>query len=316
MAIPLSRRNHLSILARVILCLVSIIGCNKVQAGGVDWNSTFFQTNTTSTGAPLDDAWVFELGAFVSGFTPTSANTASWATNWRPAQRIFYNITTQGFASSYDVLSNAAPFNTNALGYIWGHNCSVISGQWLLVSNSTWKWPLAGGVNVPVQWSMNGATNIIVGQVNGTGFHMKMAPVANSPLPTISPTEWKSLRFSAVDLLDPVISGWNADPDNDGMNNLIEYALGRDPQAATRIWEPTLSWHTVGANKYLKLSAPRCGYSQATTAIEVSGNLQSWSSTAANVETLINNGDLLEARDLTPVGSSLKRFIRLKVSVP
>ena len=79
---------------------------------------------------------------------------------------------------------------------------------------------------------------------------------------------------------------------------------------------PTLSWHTVGANKFLKLSAPRCGYSQATTAIEVSSNLTNWSSAPADVETLTSTSDLLEARDLTAVSASAKRFIRLKISVP
>jgi hypothetical protein len=287
------------------------------QAGGVDWSSPFFVNNITSTGAVLDDAWVFELGAFVSGFTPTAGNTSSWATNWRPAQRSFYNITTRGIGGSYDVVSNASPFTQAAFGYIWGHNCSVVNGEWILVSSADWRWPAVGGVDVAKSWSMASATNIIVGQTNGSGFFMKTAAVANAAIPTISPAEWQSLRFSLIDQLNPAISGWNADPDGDGMNNLMEYALGRDPMGATRIWAPALSWHTIGANKYLKLSAPRCGYSQATLSMEVSSNLQSWSAAATEVEVLATNLDTLAARDRTAVsGSSLKRFIRLKVSVP
>jgi hypothetical protein len=300
---------------------------SSAPAASVDWSSPILTTNLTSTGAPLDDSWVFELGAFSGTFIPTSANTAQWAANWVPAQREFYNIKPlepgiprNGFTGrTYELTSNAPPFSTNRFGYIWGHNCSTSNGEWILVSASTWKWPLyspgnPGGSNV--SWSIIDATNIIVGQLNGSGFFMKMAAVGSAPLPTIPPTDWKSIVFSSVELANPAISSWNADPDVDGMSNLLEYAMGRDPLNANLIGEPTLSWHTIGASKYLKLSAPRCGYSQATLAIEVSGNLQSWSSSAADVETLTSNSDMLVVRDRTATGAALKRFIRLKASVP
>jgi hypothetical protein len=310
------------------LTIISLwCGLEFVASGAsVGWFSPILGTDLTSTGQPIDDSWVFELGAFTGTFIPTSANTAQWAANWVPAQRSIYSIRplvpgipTNRFAGgTYELVSNATPFATNRFGYIWGHNCSTSNGQWILASAPTWKWPVVipGNPGTPLSWSMADATNLTVGQVNGAGFNMKMAAVGSAPIPTIPPNEWKSFTFSADELANAAISGWIADPDHDGMNNLLEYAMGRDPMVATRAWEPTLSWHTVGASRYLKLSAPRCGYSQATMSIEVSSNLQNWSSAAADVETLTSNSDLLEVRDRTATGSAAKRFIRLKASVP
>lgn len=289
-----------------------------VQAGAVNWNSDLFQTNLTSAGTDLDDSFVFELGAFdlTGGFTPTAANTIDWATRWRPVQRNFYNIATKVFSGSYEVTSNASPFGTTQVGYIWGHHCSGQSGEWILLTNSTWKWPAVGGMNPPVSWTVANASAPIVGLKNGVGYHMKMAAVGANPLPIISPADWRSLRFTVIDLLNPAISGWNADPDHDGMCNLLEYATGRDPKAATRVWRPVPAWHLSGANRYLKLRIPRCAYSQITLTMEVSCNLQSWLSGVGDVATLTNTSDLLEVRDLTASTAATKRFIRAKLSVP
>jgi hypothetical protein len=310
------KRSATKALGRILMILLTwCLVESPLHAGGVTWSCAIFQTNLTSTGAPLDETWVFELGAFVTGFTPNSSNTANWTANWRPAQRSFYNTTFRSFGASFEMVNNAAPFGTNQFGYIWAHNCSATNGQWMLVSAPTWKWPLATGVDPPQEWSVLNATNVLLGQANGTGFHMKMAAVNNAPIPTISPTEWKSSRFNATDLADPTVSGWNADPDKDGLSNLLEYVMGRSP-AFYNPWSPTPTWHTIGANKYLKLSIPRCAYQQASTTIEVSSNLQSWSSLATDVETLSSNSELLEVRDRTAVLATAKRFIRLKASVP
>ena len=47
---------------------------------------------------------------------------------------------------------------------------------------------------------------------------------------------WLAQYFSAADLANPQLQttlwGWDADPDGDGIANLLEYALGGDPQSA------------------------------------------------------------------------------------
>jgi hypothetical protein len=53
------------------------------------------------------------------------------------------------------------------------------------------------------------------------------------PVPPPSQTfaAWQLLNFSAAQLNNPNVSGMNADPDNDGLANVAEYALGTHPLA-------------------------------------------------------------------------------------
>lgn len=318
---PMAKSTQFPSLGRAVRCTLGALWLllpGALQAGAVNWNSSLFQTNLTSVGAALDDSFVFELGAFdlTGGFVPTSANTDQWAARWRPVQRNFYNPTTRLFSGSYEVTSNASPFATNEKGYIWGHHCSGQAGQSILLQSSNWKWPLVGGTNPAVAWTVGNSQTPIVGQINGSGYHMRTSAVGANPLPPISPTDWRSLRFSPAEVLNPSVSGWNADPDFDGMSNLLEYATGRNPKSATRVWVPLPEWQISGASRYLKLSVPQCAYSQTSMVIEVSGNLQNWFSGPSDVEMLPGSGDNLMVRDLTASTAAARRYIRARVSVP
>ncbi len=50
----------------------------------------------------------------------------------------------------------------------------------------------------------------------------------------LSGGDWRAQNFDDEDLGDLAISGWDADPDNDGRNNLMEYFAGSLPSAADR----------------------------------------------------------------------------------
>jgi surface-anchored protein len=43
--------------------------------------------------------------------------------------------------------------------------------------------------------------------------------------------QWQASHFSSVELDDPMVCGPDADPDRDGMKNLVEFAFGYDPQS-------------------------------------------------------------------------------------
>ncbi|MFP6873018.1 MAG: chitobiase/beta-hexosaminidase C-terminal domain-containing protein [Verrucomicrobiales bacterium] len=49
---------------------------------------------------------------------------------------------------------------------------------------------------------------------------------------SLSIDTWRSSRFTTVELASPLISGNDADPDEDGLNNLLEYIFGTDPKQA------------------------------------------------------------------------------------
>ncbi|MCE9611503.1 MAG: hypothetical protein K8R23_15000 [Chthoniobacter sp.] len=103
------------------------------------------------------------------------------------------------------------------------------------------------------------------------------------------------------------------DSDGDGIPDLIEYALGLNPQfpSASGVTMPTIQ--PFGGVRYLTMSLARfLPPSDATLSIEVSGNLQTW--LPATVVT--STSSLLQARDPVPADGAAGRFIRLKVTRP
>ena len=104
-----------------------------------------------------------------------------------------------------------------------------------------------------------------------------------------------------------------ADFDGDGFSNLMEFALGLDPNLNSPDGGPL----TTVENSYLTLTANR---NPAATGLQfriaVSDNLTTWFSDAAHVTTLENTPALLRARDNMPIDSAQQRFIRLEVRKP
>jgi hypothetical protein len=141
---------------------------------------------------------------------------------------------------------------------------------------------------------------------------------------TVSFSTWSSYFFNAAQLADNLISGTDADPDGDGMSNLLEYILGslpNKPDAVAHAPEATIvedggqSWLTV------TMSVPE-SIGDAELTIEVSDDLNTWSSSNADVEELlpaIPNGNGTETRtfrDKIPYPDSERRFVRARVTIP
>lgn len=64
--------------------------------------------------------------------------------------------------------------------------------------------------------------------------------------------DWKNRYFPGI--TDPNIIGDNADPDGDGLTNLVEYALGLDPTNPNSDGSPDIITVDVGGQTYLALS--------------------------------------------------------------
>lgn len=103
------------------------------------------------------------------------------------------------------------------------------------------------------------------------------------------------------------------DPDGDGLDNLLEYALGTNPLQATA--NPVAGGvATIGTDRYLRISVAKNPVAtNLTFAAELSENVSNWS--GAGVEEEENSIDRFTARDSVPTSSSPARFIRLKVMV-
>lgn len=126
---------------------------------------------------------------------------------------------------------------------------------------------------------------------------------------TLTPGQsWRHAHFGA-DANNPAIAGDLADPDADGLNNLLEYALGLDPKVAG----PSGITHDLVAieqTNYLRLSINRNpDASDVVLTVESCGDLTDWSSATTAIE--VATASQLIVRD---TGSGARRFIRLKVT--
>lgn len=120
---------------------------------------------------------------------------------------------------------------------------------------------------------------------------------------------WQLTHFgNAAD--DPAIAGDLANPDDDGLANLLEYALGTDPSHAA---PSPVAWADTNATPAFTLNIPRDpAASGVSLVVESTDNLAdpgSWRT--ADVEILINNPDLLTVRDSQP---GQRRFFRLRAT--
>jgi hypothetical protein len=134
--------------------------------------------------------------------------------------------------------------------------------------------------------------------------------------------DWVSLNFPGI--TNPTIVGIHADPDNDSAQNLLEFALGMNPNAADSfrfaLHQPGLpigQIQSINGTNYLTILVQRpIGRIGVTYTAEVSSDLAAWLPGLQN-GVPVNNGDgteIVTFRDPQAMTESSQRFIRLKVS--
>ncbi|MEO8615214.1 MAG: DUF4082 domain-containing protein [Luteolibacter sp.] len=132
-----------------------------------------------------------------------------------------------------------------------------------------------------------------------------LTPVTLSPIAI-----WRADNFRPADLADPsleaTIWGHSADPDNDSLNNLLEYALDIDPLNAATNGLPEVS---TDINGVLTLSFLRARDDVSYT-VDASSDLIHWTLLAEDPGAV---GEVVSVQDVPP-DSSASRFMRLKVT--
>ena len=136
-------------------------------------------------------------------------------------------------------------------------------------------------------------------------------------------TSWKNLSFDPGDAADNAVSGLVADPDDDGIPNLIEYGLGGNPlfnDRATLLPQGVIQ-DSDGTN-YLTLQyTANAGVTGITITPQVSSDLAAWFSGAGNTVALSgpvareDGVNLYTVRDTVPATTG-GRYIRLQVVAP
>ena len=151
-----------------------------------------------------------------------------------------------------------------------------------------------------------GDRTVVIGIAADTSLVRDAAQMATVTIQDKAFDFWRFTNFSATELNNDFISGANADPDSDQLNNLIEYGLGLNPKVS--------GMSTVQSSVYGDYLSLLVNKNTAATdlswAAEVTSDLQTWQDAVI----IANTPTLLQTRDSVSTGSAEKRFIRLKLT--
>jgi hypothetical protein len=153
-------------------------------------------------------------------------------------------------------------------------------------------------------------------QTNVTEGGMLQIPNCCSQQLPMGYTQWTTGKFTSVQLSNPNISGSVADADSDGMPNLLECALGTDPNAPSLAGLPQAIMVSSDGEQYLSLSYNLDPYTIGLTyTVEVSGDLMTWNSGNGFTTQITPDGQLpVIVRDNVAISAAAERFIRLRVT--
>lgn len=128
-------------------------------------------------------------------------------------------------------------------------------------------------------------------------------------------TSWQASKFTAAELLNPSISGPGADPDGDGVPNLMEYAVNLQPKSSDAAGMPQPGTLTEGPNRFLTLTFRRL-----KNATGLAYNVQeatllngAWGNVQASYELISSDATTDTMRAKTPLTPGTDKFMRLNV---
>jgi hypothetical protein len=124
---------------------------------------------------------------------------------------------------------------------------------------------------------------------------------------------WLLAHFTEAELLNPAISGPNADPDKDGFGNLMEYALALEPKSSSTTGLPEVS---NSATHWLYTFTHPTDRTDVTYVVQYSTNLTTWTTAAVGDVSQIGSTASTVTIQVRQALTTANVFFRLKVTQP
>ncbi|MFT4637563.1 MAG: hypothetical protein ACI8T1_000873 [Verrucomicrobiales bacterium] len=206
---------------------------------------------------------------------------------------------------------NVTPFVVGTQGYIWGRLTSGGPAEWILLTASAWRWPNDDPLAFSVTWSTTSADEAIVGTIDPDGeIYPQTGRVEAAAVPQRTAEIWRELHFDVGEATDPSISGWESDPDGDGVSNHLDYAISSNPRRSDASLGP---WEISGEEDALVVTQPRNpNRADVSLVAEFSENLQTWSTTLPALWTLLaddSSGQVFQWK-----GAAGQAFLRIRAN--
>ena len=198
----------------------------------------------------------------------------------------------------------------NAVGGATGYQvkrATVSGGPYAIIAAN-----LAGTSHTDATASPGTAYYYVVTALKTVAESARSAEQSATPVSPLSPAQsWRQENFGTADNIGDAADG--ADPDGDGVANLLERAFAGDPLAA----EPSLLPAADAAAPALAMLYRRSkSAADLAFVIEESTDLSTWTS-SAGAETIVeDHADHQVVRYSRPISSDARLFLRVKVTQP
>lgn len=164
---------------------------------------------------------------------------------------------------------------------------------------------------------MSTADDVVIGEVDRLeeNFFLQTARVSDmAERPLLNGDEWLAQNFTAEQLADPAISGWDADPEGDGIDNLTEFGLDTNPWVIeSGVLEQLVEVVEEGGERFLQMTVAKNPKAAVSCEVGVTTDFSEWLSGSIVTSTLVDNAEQLVVRDRTPIEDLDSRFMRLRV---
>lgn len=139
--------------------------------------------------------------------------------------------------------------------------------------------------------------------------------VCVSSLQALTFSTWQASHFTLAEQSNAAISGDTADPDHDGLPNLMEYALGRDPKVVESAANPIMTVVKGGGGVSIITFQRPQGITDVDYVVEASADMQTWADGYGGAWTtqIIAGTSFETVTSQSLLAASSRQFMRLKV---